>query len=1471
MSSPNSVKPYLLAILLCLWVLPAQARPSADVLVIVSDRSAPILLAASESDAAPNGELRLQVRTVSQLDEMSDAQLQALIWSSESLLMLAVFGEPVERLLAMNYPSAQPRWVIHSDRRLLALQRDRLGEPFAGGLPEHIVGDKAALASGESLRAKQQAFPAYADWLQARAYWLHRSRDNARSLLTLVASGGQLRPPLQTVAELRFALHGAEQARWLSAEDLPKALEAGRPLLWILDHDTGDLGGEWALHREFCAAIAAQCVSVLAAWGEASVAAVEQIRALMTGAMAASPWAVLALQDFVIGGGEGRERVEVLLNSLNVPVLKGLRLAEWTAADYQLSPQGIPRDSVHYRLAMPELQGVSQAQVLALAQDSRIDPLTGARVYRSRPQSAEIARQARRIERWLSLQTKANQDKRIAIVYYNHPPGRHNIGADNLNVPESLLEMLRALQAAGYHTGELPADAEALLELLQARGVNLPEDAQALAAMHTEVATLSSSDYSQWFATLPGVVQAEMRDGPLAALHNRLRSALLAAQQEGRASVRQRRLALLSAYTDNSVRDIHHALDGLRHKGRERALDLLAQLHSDYAAQIAAVAAGQAVDWQRSQALLQALIALQIEGIRGWGQPPGKVMVWADDLLIPGLQFGNVFVGPQPPRGWEINEELLHANLSFPPPHQYLAFYHYIQQRFAADAVVHVGRHSTYEFLPKRSAGLSGEDYPSLVAGELPGIYPYIVDGVGEGIQAKRRGLAVMVDHLTPPLAITELYDNLLELRQLIESAEAAADAATRSRAVDSLRRRIDDLQLRDELVASMDEELQVRGVGFDDIDEDFLLHEVGHYLTNIQESFMPLGLHVFGRDWSPEAVDTMLASMLDGNDSADKAGWRRDLRASPAAEMRALLNGLNGGFVAPGKGNDPIRTPEALPTGRNFYALDGSLLPTRVGYDIGSQLASTVLAGDPTAIAAHRPGEGNKQGVILWASDAVRDEGAMIAFGLRLLGVRPLWNSRGIIKGLERLPLGPEQARRLDVLFTTSGLFRDLYGEHLALLDKAVLMALDASRDTIVRDYPALALALREALAPLGDWQRGGGESLQQNLLAANWVSEARAMLAQNPALSAAELGRQASLRVFGIAPGAYGAGINRLAERSSAWQQREELAEVFIKRMGHAYGIGMQGESAQPLFRRQLAGVSQTFLGRASNLYGLIDNNDAFDYLGGLNLAVEAVSGRQPASAVINHANSDQLRIDSLSQALLGELRGRFLNPQWIAPLMKEGYAGARTMGSEFIEYLWGWQVTSPEIISDKVWQDVKAVYVDDSLGLGVDEFLGEGHRRHVQSNILAVMLVAIDKGFWQADAETRRQLAELFADNIIAVGIPGSGHTHANHPMYDMVKAEIGDEQAQRLEAVLANSRMVAVAEAPAPSHIRELNVDELAEPTEPVGETAPAVGEPAAASQAVAAQPTAEANRDLLLWLAVALLIMTAGLWRGRRGG
>lgn len=1477
----------------------SKSLPS-GILAIVSDRSNAELVAGAHQFIAQQ-QAQINIRSLSQINLLNDAQLQALIEQHSSVLFAGVFGESVERLLAFKYLAQQQRYVVSSDRRLLALHQDALNGSFAkldASQRKQLTKRFTKNNYLAELSKQQQQWPEFAFWLQTRAYWQNRGKENLSHMLMwlqqlsdyssnpkttnneqssrLISQAPQIFP----LEAMRFYL---DEQR-ISPEALAKQLanESSKPAVFVLDHDTGDQAGQWQLHQALCQQ-AWHCISVLAAWGSASEQAVAEISALNV----TQPFAVIALQDFVIGGGEGRQAVTNSFAKLNVPVIKGIRVTEHTQNQYVLSSQGLPSDSVHYRVAMPELQGIAQPHVLALASNLQRDNLTGALVNRSEVQHDEVVRIQSRINKWFALQTLANKDKKVAIVYYNHPPGRHNIGADNLDVEQSLWQMLLRLKAEGYDLGadaDFPKSSAELLDLLQQKAVNLPQDAGALKAMSPLVYNMPIAQYQQYFSSLPLDVQAEMTDGPLGFLHQQVNYYLKGdGAKQLKTMLPTARIELLKTLKhtiENTEHDLHHALDGIRHTSRERALDLLSQLAHYYEdlvdQQIAGLTLISDSQWQKAEQLKNALVDMHIEGIRGWGAAPGNTMVWQQQIVLPGIQLGNLFLGPQPPRGWEINEELLHANMSFPPPHQYLAFYHYLRDIFAANAIVHLGRHSTFEFLPKRAVGLTASDYPSLIIGDVPSIYPYIVDGVGEGIQAKRRGISVMLDHLTPPLATTELYDGLLQLRQLIESAEAASNNDTKQKAIKALRHKIQVLNLTEELAASMDEELKVRGVGFSDIDDDFLLHEVGHYLTHLQEEFMPLGLHVYGKAWDNQAIATMMTSIEKGEVdlTTEKLNTiKQALSQSPSDEMQALVNALNGGFVAPGKGNDPIRSPDALPTGRNFYALDGSLIPSELGFSIGQQLA--VKARGEQRIVERN----HKEALILWASDAVRDEGAMIAFGMDMLGVTPVWNQRGILKSLRLVPLDETRKQRRDLVFTTSGLFRDLYAEQLAWLDRSVLLALAASKQTIVDKYPALTAQLNGALKPIEallEMQTVAlNEPLSSNLVAQNWLNEAQILMRaqqqlspQQTPLSPEEVGRQASFRIFGTAPGAYGAGINRLAERSGAWQERKQLGEAYIKRMSHAYGAAGEhlklGSNVQQLFRQQLSAVNNTYLGRASNLYGLIDNNDAYDYLGGLNLAIETITGEQPNSFVISHANNQKLSIDPLKKALLAELRGRFLNRQWIEPLMKQGYAGARTMGNEFIENLWGWQATSPEIIRSWVWEEIKNVYVDDALELGLDDFLAEKHNVHVQSNILAVMLVAIEKGFWQADEATQQQLAEQFANNIIAHGIPGSGHTHANHPIYAFIQPKLSADVQQQLEQVLAKANYQP---SDASSAVQYQTIQELSElQSEPIEQPD---------QQAQTNEVTKEANsqnQPLFYWLvlAVSLLVIT-GFVRSLRAG
>lgn len=1433
---------HLLSSLLLACSLLAGPAAAATLLGIVTERAAPTALEAAHRHLDAQPQDRILLRTPAQLMAANERQLKSWIGEADAILAVSVFGDPARRLKDAldRHARLQARLLAMNGEASLSLMSRGLDGPGSlADFPPETLRQLAQEKIPDSALSAARNHPTAARWLAARQLWQGWGADNTAALFAHLLDARRPLPPPRPEPALRVRQEKqalSDARAWTAGRTL--GLTAA-PTTVVLDLANMDGSAPAAL----CAALAARqtpCVQILARWGGTSREVIERLPEILAPARVGS---LVVLQDFVVGAAEGRDAVTQALQRLNVPVIKALRLTERNATQWRLSPDGLPADSVQYRVALPELQGIGQPIVVSALGPVRADARTGLSLRPPVALHAEVDRLAARVARWHALAAKANAEKRIAVIYYNHPPGRQNIGADNLDVPHSLFEMLTALKAAGYRTGEFPASPEALLDRIMAEGVNLPEDRAALRELAATVNTLGQDDYRRWFGTLPERVQGEMTRGPL----GRLQAEVLEAEAAGERALGRKRV-------DTVLKELHHLVEGADHPKRAAALRDLQRLEDGYLACLGEPS-------RRPCATLAPLVArltgYGIEGMKGWGAAPGKIMVDSGRLLVPGIRFGNVFIGPQPPRGWEVDEELLHANTSVTPPHQYLAFYHWLRDRFKADAVVHVGRHSTYEFLPGKAVGLAADDYPSLIAGDLPGIYPYIVDGVGEGTQAKRRGLAVMVDHLTPPLAATPLYDQLLALRQVVESFEAASSESLKAQAARTMREQVVALNLKAELEASMADVLAVRGIGFEGADDDLLAHEIGHYLTKLQEKFMPHGLHVFGRDWSAESLALMLDSMKQGG--IDDPEVARQLAASPRLEMQGLLAGLDGRFIPPGKGNDPLRSPEALPTGRNFHAVDGDILPTRIGYGLGQNLARQ-------AVDRRTTGDQGSEGIILWASDAVRDEGVMVGFALALMGAQPVWNARGIVTDVALLPDAP----RRDVIVTASGLFRDLYPNLIHLIDRAGRLALAASAARLVEQEPALKDALAAALAPVPT-ARWGSEPVAGNRVAREWLARLDALRSNGMALP--EAGRAAAQRIFGDAPGAYGAGVNRLTERSGAWRERDEIGRAYRTRMGHAYGLDSQGEAGHAAFDAALDRISRTYHGRASNLYSLLDNNDAFDYLGGLSLAIEGRTGRPPEAMILQHAQPGQAEVQPLTAALLGELRGRFLNPAWLKPLMGHGYAGARTMGQEFLENLWGWQVTRPDLVKNWAWDEVKSVYFDDAHKLGLPAFLGDGHNAQVKAHMLAIFMVAAEKGFWQTDAATVRRLGGELARLVAKNGLPGSGHTAPNHPMWDWLAPRLDSADAAVLGVTLAKARGEVLTPAASPT----VNTPGKAKSAtaQPASAHAPATAEaapPARYYELDPLPPPAPALLDtlhVLLLLAGTLALFTLGLWRGRQ--
>ena len=584
---------------------------------------------------------------------------------------------------------------------------------------------------------------------------------------------------------------------------------------------------------------------------------------------------------------DGEAKTLALFKELNVPVLTPIYTSD--LKKWYDDPAGAIKE-VHWQVALPELEGRIEPVLMGGTVVLDVDEATGAEVSKKIPVNDRIERLAGRAEAWAKLRKAANEDKKVAVVYYNLHGGKDGIGASYLNVPRSLTEILKAMKEAGYtvddedllidDSGQIAE--EKVFEAMFAKGRNIggwaPGELRTFAEQDG-IIRLSLDTYLQWYNKLP-----------------------------------------------QGVRD---------------------KVEAD------------------------------------WGPPPGEMMVYNNQIILPGVISDNVFFGPQPMRGWgEDVSKIIHSP-ALPPPHQYLAFYFWLQHDFKADAVVHLGTHGTAEWLPGKAIGLSAEDWPDIVQGNMPNIYPYIVNNPGEATQAKRRGNAVIISHLTAAVANTELYGNLLELHDLSHKYEVEVNPEELEKLQAKIMRILKDEGLAVEL-----------GLDPDNTPFAELLEAAHDYLHALQAEVTPLGLHTFGVAPQGDRFDQMVEAIISydqANRAADKDQIKKNL-AKTTEEMDMLLLALNAGYIPPGLGKDPVRNPNVMPTGRNIKSFDPRIVPDKGAWEIGKKCADDLLA----AYYASHKSFPESIGAILWAIETMRTEGQSIAMVMRLMGIEPVWDKNG-------------------------------------------------------------------------------------------------------------------------------------------------------------------------------------------------------------------------------------------------------------------------------------------------------------------------------------------------------------------------------------------------------------------------------------------------------------------------------------------
>ncbi|MDI6821772.1 MAG: cobaltochelatase subunit CobN [Actinomycetota bacterium] len=1396
--------------------------------------------------------VNFDIRTTTQIGQMSPDELKSLIENADIVICEWMFEPGLSNF--KNVINANPDIVKNKPNKIFLVLQSYLeltklsqinGKLLFDGVPDSIIGDTSKKgtilydlknANTERLNDyKAKYYPQISDWIDAGLYFAQGGTVNYENqfkwlLKKYTELNGDKWPPDWNPAPPytlpKEMLYRDGKIFTSLGEYLAQyPLDPSKPTVGIVEYTSPMLAGNMDHFQSMIDKLTEKDLNVIPVVGAYSGTIGDQpvniysaMVKFFTGAPSTAEYeanpqnypskidALVSFFYFSLGSGFVDQTNQFLAN-INVPVFRAMTSTKRTEGEWLASDDGLLWSDTYYQIAIPETQGIIEPIFVATT-EKEMDPITGAEWVSYKAIPKRIERLVNRVYNLLQLRIMDNADKRIALIYYNYPPGKQNIGASYLAVPASILEILQRLKQEGYNVGEIPQSVDEFVSIMLERGINVANWAPGILeelANNPNTILWDVDEYIAWFENLDSIAKKQLVEGPVGYIEEITKVGVKYGATDETAK----------AATINTIEKWTQEMISLANTYPEKSQQAIEQINKMSSA-LKQIMDGEDA-WDAFYEAKNTFLALAIPGLIGWGEPPGNVMVVKKDgkeyFVIPGMFFGNLFIGPEPQRGWEADASKFYHSTVVPPPHQYLAWYAWVNEVFDAHAQVHVGRHATYEWLPRKQVALASFDYPDIMIADTPSVYIYIVDGVGEGLQAKRRGYAVIIDHLTPPLKTTTLYGEFVELKGLVDDYEKTpADNPMKEEYKTKIKEKIKELNLCTDLGIE-----DPNNITDEDIEK---LHE---YLMNLQQTLMPYGLHTFGKSWTDAEIALLAAAMVSadgGIDSpslqrllAQENGWDFDnltldqaeklnnraqewmlllitgqkaaadltskpqlqmklneakgyadkIRASFGSELDALIEGLSGGYITPSSANDPIRNPEAIPTGKNFYGISENLLPTKVAWSLGKKLADMALSqleSIPEKIAA-----------VVWCVETARDDGTMVSFVLRILGIEPTWTRAGSTdkmkatslstllsdlnamrasKGLSPLTERP----RIDVVVTTSGLFRDLFGRLLINMDRSFRVALAASYDKIVEQYPDLQPSLDYALQPLIDAKYTGfkgNDPIEQNYIAKHWIELTQKYV--DLGIPANDAGELAITRIFAPPVGDYGAGVNKAVEQSWTWENRDQVADVYLNRMSHSYSERGWGNTNIDLFKDLLQGITIAYHSRSTNLYGVLDNDDYYDYYGGLSMAIEKVNnGQAPSLNVLYYANPANPQVTSLLQFMTREMRTRYYNPEWIQGMMDEGYSGARTISNKFVAYLWGWQVTNPNMVQDWMWNEVTDVYVRDKYNLGVSEWLSQGKNAYAMISITGTLLTAAQKGFWQADEVTLKEIANTWA-NLIA----------------------------------------------------------------------------------------------------------------------
>mgnify|MGYP000120730620 CR=1 FL=1 len=967
-----------------------------------------------------------------------------------------------------------------------------------------------------------------------------------------------------------------------------------------------------------------------------------------------------------------------LFRKLGVPVLQGIGTLS-SLENWKESIQGLSPMDVAVSAALPELNGALITVTVAGRKYSEVDPLTGTRIVTFEPVPERINKLVRLALKWARLKRIPNQQKRIAIILYNYPPRNDAIGnAFGLDSLATVRNILRDMRDAGYLLDYLPKDGQDLIERIIERATNDRRWASPEEMARRAVAKVSSEQYLKWFQELPEEMQSKM--------------------------------------------------------------------------------------------------------VQAWGEPPGKLFNYRGELLIPGLINGNIFIGLQPPRGFSEDPSAIYHNPDLPVPYHYLFYYRWIRDVFKADAVMHIGMHGSLEWLPGKNAGLSQNCFPDMTISDLPNIYTYIMNNPSEGTQAKRRSYCCIIDHLIPVMHNADTYDETAELEVLLHDYYHA------KRADQEKLPYLQKLIWEKTCQANLDNDLEI-DEDTANLDFEGFLERLHGYLYDLKDTQIRDGLHILGEPPTNSRLDEFLVALtrlsngdipslrksiaeLKGYDyeyllanrgklTADgrtcgsiieeceglalqlmqrwrSHGFALDVIDSLASEIlgsidsnirtvleyiassivpnieattEELTNTLlaaDAHYILPGPAGAPTRgMADILPTGRNFYSVDPRTIPSPAAWRVGVALGNALLE-------RYLKDEGRYPeniGIVAMGVTQMRTKGDCVAEALYLMGARPIWEGgSGRVKGVEVIPLEELGRPRIDVTIRISGSFRDALECVIHLLDDAVQMISNLD------------------------------EPPEQNYLVKHIAEQVAEKVSQG--IDQERAREEASYRIFGNRPGAYGAGVSELIDAKN-WKEDQDLGNVYLAWGGYAYSRKQYGVMAMEEFKRRLSSIDLVTKNEDTKEWDMMDADDFYSYHGGFIAAVRAFKGEMPRCYTGDNSDPERVQVRSTAEEAKRVFRCRILNPKWIESMRRHGYKGAGDL-SRAVDIAFGWDATA-KVLEDWMYEELAQKY---ALDKDMQRWLKEVNP-YALHNIAERLLEAIERGMWQATDEMKQELQSIYLD--------------------------------------------------------------------------------------------------------------------------